>query len=299
MTTAPTPCARASEPRARRTGGPGQRGISLVEIMVAMAIGLVIVLIATTVYTQGVSNFSFRTGQSENLGNSRYALDTIEAAFTKAGYRRDPTQNMKFAFPANATAYKNGCQFAAGEAIKVPSAGVLCIRFQARDKDEKDCAGTAAGINSLAAYEAPPAPAIGAGMFVEKYFVATTSNEKSLVCLSGDQDKDTEAGTPVADRVSDVLFEYGVGKAPVDDDSMAERKVESYKTTVPAADEVVRSLRYSLLFSSTAGGLSSVAESSVCDRWAALGGAKANCDLAKGQLYQVASGSLMLRNLMP
>ena len=84
--------------------------------MVAMAIGLFIVLIATTVYTQGVSNFSFRTGQSENLGNSRYALDTIEAAFTKAGYRRDPTQNMKLAFPANATAYKNGCQFAAGEA---------------------------------------------------------------------------------------------------------------------------------------------------------------------------------------
>ncbi|HEU6455154.1 MAG TPA: hypothetical protein VN201_06785, partial [Roseateles sp.] len=153
---------------------------------------------------------------------------------------------------------------------------------------------------SLAAYEAPPAPAIGAGMFVEKYFVATTSNEKSLVCLSGNQDKDTEAGTPVADRVSGVIFEYGVGKAAVDDDSMAERKVESYTRAVPAAGNVVRALRYNLLFSSTVGGLSSAGESTVCDRWKQLSDtANTDCDTARGQLYQVASGSLMLRNLMP
>lgn len=263
--------------------------------MVAMAIGLVIVLIATTVYTQGVSNFSFRTGQSENLGNSRYALETLESAFTKAGYRRDPTQKMKLAFPATASAHANGCQFAAGEAIKVLSAGVLCIRFQARDKDEKDCAGTAAGINSLTAYEAPPAPAVGAGLFVEKYLV----RNGSLVCLSANEDKDTGLGTAVADGVRDVLFEYGVGKAPVDDDSLAERKIESYKTSNPAADEVIRSLRYSFLFSSTAGGLTGGMESTVCTRWTNLGGTAASCDTAKGQLYQVASGALTLRNLMP
>ena len=96
--------------------------------------------------------------------------------------------------------------------------------------------------------------------------------------------------------VSDILFEFGVGKVT---DSLAERRVESFKTTVPAASEAIRSLRYSILLASTAGGLSKDMGSSVCTRWTDLGGATASCDTSKGQLYQLASGSLTLRNLMP
>lgn len=275
-----------------RAQAAAERGITLVEIMVAMAIGLVIILIVTTIYIEGASNFGFRMGQSENMGNSRYALGALDEEFTKAGYRRDPTQSMDLAFPADASAYPNGCEFAVGEAINVPSAGELCIRFQARDNDEKDCGGTAAGIASLTAYEAPPSPAVGAGLFVEKYLL----KNGSLVCLSGNEDKDTAAGTAVADGVRDILFEFGVGKVT---DSLAERRVESFKTTVPAASEAIRSLRYSILLASTAGGLTKGMDSSVCTRWTDLGGATASCDTSKGQLYQLASGSLTLRNLMP
>ena len=61
-----------------------QAGLTLVELMVALAIGLFIVLIATTIYMQGLSSLGFRMGQSENLGNSRQALAALDAEFSKA-----------------------------------------------------------------------------------------------------------------------------------------------------------------------------------------------------------------------
>ncbi|MGJ7519260.1 prepilin-type N-terminal cleavage/methylation domain-containing protein [Variovorax sp. LT1P1] len=295
---APSRCSRGFDPMTR-TPGPvagrrigstraAQRGLSLVEVMVAMAIGLFIVLIATTLYVNGASNVGFRMGQSENLGNSRYALGALDNEFTKAGYRRDPTQPMDQAFPADATKLLNGCQFTVGQAAYVNADGHLCIRFQARDNTEKDCVGSAAGIGTLGAYQAPPAPALGAGLFVEKYWV----KDGALFCQAGNP----VAETQVAAGVRGILFEYGVGTGT---DSLAERRVESFKTTTPTANEAIRSLRYAVLLASTANGLTGGMESSVCTRWTELGGAAAACDTSKGKLYQLASGSLTLRNLMP
>lgn len=264
--------------------------MSLVEIMVAMAIGLFIVLIATTLYVSGASNVGFRMGQSENLGNGRYALGALENDFTKAGYRRDPTQSMDEAFPADAAKLSNECQFTVGQAIYVPTVGQLCIRFQARDKDEKDCAGSAAGIPTLTAYEGPPAPAIGAGLFVERYFLSGGS----LMCQSADPTLKT--AVPAADGVAGIVFEFGIGKLAA---SMAERRVESFKAAAPTSAEAIRSLRYAVLLASSAEGLTAGMESSVCTRWAQLGGDSTNCDTSKGRLYQIANGSLNLRNLMP
>jgi type IV pilus assembly protein PilW len=263
--------------------------MSLVEVMVAMAIGLFIVLIATTLYVNGASNVGFRMGQSENLGNSRYALGMLDNEFTKAGFRRDPTQPMDQAFPADAGALPNGCSFTVGEAIHLTD-GKLCIRFQARDDSEKDCAGSAAGIGTLKAYDAPPVPALGAGLFVEKYFL----RNGALVCQAGNVAQPEDA-TQVADGVRDILFEFGVGKVA---DSMAERRVESFKTTAPTSTEAIRSLRYAILLATSTkvtGGM----ESSVCTRWTQLGGASTSCESSNGELYQLANGSLNLRNLMP
>lgn len=295
---APSRCSRGFDPMTRthrqiagrRTGRAraAQRGLSLVEVMVAMAIGLFIVLIATTLYVNGASNVGFRMGQSENLGNSRYALGALDNEFTKAGYRRDPTQPMDQAFPADATALLNGCQFTVGQAARVTVDGHLCIRFQARDNTEKDCAGSTAGIGTLGAYVAPPAPALGAGLFVEKYWV----KDGALFCQAGNSAVETQ----VAAGVRGILFEYGVGTGT---DSLAERRVESFKTTTPTANEAIRSLRYAVLLASAAEGLTGGMESSVCTRWAELGGDATACDTSKGKLYQLASGSLTLRNLMP
>lgn len=278
---------RGSVLRSARTA---ERGLSLIELMVALAVGLIVILIAATIYVEGLRNFGFRTSQSENLGNSRYALGTLDNEFTKAGYRRDPTQAMDEAFPADASALPNGCKFAVGQAIYAIDASTLCIRYQARDNNEKDCAGSAAGIAGLGAYQAPPSPALGAGLFAEKYFL----KDGALVCQAGNQADESQQ--EVALGVRGVIFEFGVGKGS---DSFAERRVEQFKTGTLAADDVIRSLRYAVLLASMTEKVTGGMESSVCTRWTNAGGATATCDTSKGQLYQLASGSLTLRNLMP
>ncbi|MPN36535.1 hypothetical protein SDC9_184044 [bioreactor metagenome] len=212
----------------------------------------------------------------------------LDNELTKAGYRRDPTQEMEDAFPADAAANAvNGCQFGAGQAIYAPDVKSLCIRYQARDDTETDCGSTAA---ALGAANTPYAtPAAGTGLFVEKYSL----EEGSLVCQAGGAGAQA---IKVADGVSDVHFEFGVDTAA---DPGKGRHVDAFQTTVPTAGEVIRSLRYAILMASSIKNVTQGMTSTVCSRWQDAGGAQASCDTSKGQLYQLATGSLTLRNLMP
>ncbi|CAB5695014.1 Tfp pilus assembly protein PilW [Delftia tsuruhatensis] len=265
-----------------------QAGLTLVELMVALAIGLFIVLIATTIYMQGLSSLVFRVGQSENLGNSRQALAALDAEFSKAGYRRDPAQSLLDAFPADPVPYPNGCQFGQGQAFYAVDLQTICMRFQPRDTAETDCAGTPANLGGAGPYDAPspaPAPAVGAGMFVEKY----TIENSTLVC------KAVQQAVPLVDGVRAVHFEFGVDQQT---SPGAIRRVDAFLATLPEAKESVRSLRYAILLESS-GKVTQGMSSTVCDRWAALGGDTARCDANAGQLLQLATGTLSLRNLMP
>lgn len=288
MNTAPSRCARGFERGAARRAGrrPGTRGLGLVELMVAMAIGLFLVLVATTIYLQGLSSFNFRRGQSENLGNSRQAQEVLDAALSKAGYRRNPAQAMSEAFPADAAAQANGCRFAAGQALYAVDLKTLCLRYQARDAAETDCAGTAAALGGAAAYEAPPA---GTGLFSERYAL----DNGSLVCQAGSPTVQTIA---VADGVRDLRFDFGVDQQT---DPAAVRRVDQFTSNAPAAGETIRSLRYALLLVSSGQRLTQGMSSTVCSRWTELGGALASCDTRQGPLYQLIVGTLFLRNLMP
>lgn len=284
-TTAPTPSIQSFKAMSPRSEA-SQKGISLVEIMVAMAIGLFILLLISLVYIEGARNLSFRQGQSENLANSRYSLGSLESHFSKAGYRRDPTQSMEAAFPA-LTDNTTGCAFTRGEAITVVD-GSLCIRFQPRDANETDCAGnTDSGVASLAPYQAPTNPSVGAGVFVERFSIAN----QTLVCTA------QSTATPVALGVRDIHFEFGVGPEAA---PMALRNISSYSSAAPSAGETVRSLKYSILLAASAAKLTAGIQSSICTRWKITAGSdNSSCDAASGNLYQIASGALTLRNLMP
>lgn len=262
------------------------RGLTLVELMVALAIGLFLVLVATTIYIQGLSSFSFRMGQSENLGNSRQAQEVLDAALSKAGYRRNPTQALSDAFPADAAAQPNGCRFTEGQALYAVDLKTLCMRFQARDAAETDCAGAAASLASAGPYEAPAA---GTGMFSERYALA----DGALVCQAGSP---AAPAVPVADGVRDLRFDFGVDQQT---DPLSVRRVDKFTSSAPAAGETIRSLRYALLLASSGKRLTQGMSSTVCSRWADLGGALQSCDTSQGQLYQLAVGTLSLRNLMP
>jgi len=271
-----------------------QRGISLIEIMVAMAIGLFILLLVTVVYLTGGRNLNFRQGQGENLANSRYTLDTLSSQLAKTGYRRNPMELMAEAFPADNYL---GCDFKRREALKVLSDGSLCIRYQQRDVHERDCSGGDPGdISDLLPYEGRTEPAdlqgsARRGMYVEKYWVTP---EHQLVC--------NDSTNVVADGVQAIRFEFGVGPARAVEQKEKDehRRVDAYITTPPdPAKQAVRSLRYAVLLATANERVTGGIASDVCTRWTAAGGDGSLCDTSGGRLYQLAASALTLRNLMP
>ena len=51
-----------------------QSGISLIELMIAMALGLFLILGATQIYIDNKKSYAFQQSQSENQEGSRYSL---------------------------------------------------------------------------------------------------------------------------------------------------------------------------------------------------------------------------------
>lgn len=70
----------------KQNGLQVQSGMSLIETMVAMAIGMFLILGAVTVYTQGRASFQTTEGISRTQENMRFAFDVLEPDIRLAGY---------------------------------------------------------------------------------------------------------------------------------------------------------------------------------------------------------------------
>lgn len=266
-----------------------QRGLSMIELLVALALSSFLILGVTQIYVDNKKNYLFQQGQIGNLENGRYALMTFEEHIAKAGYRRRPDQDMKQAFPQGTfAAGAQSCTFDAGQAITVETVTVganvkvaaICLRYQPRDESEKDCAGgalsTAWSSTEIAAIENPytvPQNTSGSlGSVVER--IALTNGQ--LACN----------GELLVDGVEDMRLTFGVGPS-------TERTVDEY-VSLPARP--IRSVRYDLLMASTNSNLSDgMTSKPYCD-WNNI----SPCTPAPNNtLYQVVSSGITIRNLMP
>lgn len=116
-----------------------ERGLSLVELMIALALSSLLILGVTQVYLNNRTNYLFHQGQSENIQNGRFALLMLEQQLAKTGYRRSPDDTFEFAFPAET---KQNCAFDTGQTIYRVDDSTLCLRYQPQDDQENfDCAG--------------------------------------------------------------------------------------------------------------------------------------------------------------
>ncbi len=77
-----------------------QFGLSLIELMIALAISSLLILGITQVYIDNKRNYVFQQSQAGNLENSRFASLMINEYLGKAGYRRDPVILVEEAFPS-------------------------------------------------------------------------------------------------------------------------------------------------------------------------------------------------------
>ncbi|WP_448680300.1 PilW family protein [Pseudomonas nicosulfuronedens] len=251
----------------------GQRGVTLIELMIAMALSLFLILGVTQMFLDGQNRSRYFDGQAQNQDNARYAQQMLEGRLLKAGYRRLPSSRMTAAFPAQTS---NGCVFAAGQALVRVDANTICLRYQPRDTSDVDCTG--ASLGSKAGVNKPYSTYSPNNNVVEKL---TLSNGQ-LTCN----------GTTLVDSVVAVRFDFGV------DSSSDEfnRQVAQYVAT-PASGQTVRSLRYALLLASS-GSVSGGLAATTCQRWQDLYGSQV-CSDGDGPVRRIVSGTSMLRNLMP
>lgn len=248
-----------------------QSGLSLVELLIALALSSFLILGVTQMYIDNKRNYLFQQGQIGNLENGRYSLMVLENQLAKTGYRRRPEQSMEEAFPAgtfNAGALT--CAFDEGVAITKIDDNTICLRYHPRDAEERDCSGAALSAANLAVIDDPytlPAEAV-----VER--ITITGNQ--LICN----------GEPLVDGVGDVVFDFGVGDPAV-------REVSSY--TLNPADRI-RSIRYQFLMESEGSNLSDGMTNQAYCEWNNI----SPCTPAPDNtLYQIVSSGMTLRNLMP
>lgn len=117
-----------------------QHGLSMVELLIALAISSFLILGITQIYIDNKRNYIFQQNQSANQENSRFSLLLLEQELRKAGYRRVIQDSRELAFPSVSVA---GCgNFSAGEVAK-PTANAqgVCFRYQRASNTELDCHG--------------------------------------------------------------------------------------------------------------------------------------------------------------
>ncbi|TBU78778.1 PilW family protein [Phytopseudomonas daroniae] len=268
------------------TPSRNQRGLSLVELMVAMAISSFLILGITQIYLDNKRNYLYQQGQGENLENGRFALMLIGERLSKAGYRRNPSLGMDIAFPARTV---DGCAFTAGQAVVRVDDATLCLRYQPRDENETNCLGnTYSGTSDLSTpYDSDTTLSHfnSDDIMVEKIVL----EDGALKCNNQE----------LVSNIEDLYFDYGIN------DDLYALRVDSY-TANPDAGDIIRALRYSVLLAATPSNLTQGVDSKVCSNpnnddeigdWENLTGQPLDCEA--GRLYQMVSGSSTLRNLMP
>lgn len=124
-----------------------EAGLALVELMVAVALGMFLLLGVSQLFLDGKRHYLYQQARLANQENARLANLVIERVVTKAGYRAQPQDaSAEEAFPALPASA--GCPaFAAGQSIALAlsangrRAG-LCVRYQrGLEAQEADCTG--------------------------------------------------------------------------------------------------------------------------------------------------------------
>lgn len=270
-----------------------QRGLSMVELLVALAISSFLILGITQVYIDNKRSYVFQQSQAGNLENSRFAVLMLDELLSKAGYRRVPDQEMFDAFPAQ-DGLSAHCEAFPKEGvitnIKASGGQVgFCLRYQPAFDGELICDGNSA---TLAKEKPFIYPALNETIYVAIKFTphASDLNKGTLSCITKD------ASAELIDGVADMNVEFGSG--PVDQKRLNTgspfKKAESWTS----GDGAVRAVRYSLLVASRNNQRDS--DSNIFTQWLETASDADGLEaLDKKQIFQVVAGAQAIRNVMP
>ncbi|MEZ5581871.1 MAG: PilW family protein [Candidatus Competibacteraceae bacterium] len=188
-----------------------QRGVGLVEIMLALALGLLLTGGLINIFLANKQSYTFNQGLSRLQENSRFALEALTRDLQKADYRNMPT-DARFV-PQGSDTYHNfvdGCE-STDTSCDVDDDGsadtlygdVLRITYEGT----QDCLG-----NSTTAVGGDMPDGV-ASIVSNVYYL---DNQQQLMCLGNGNN----IAQPLADGVQDLQILYGEDS---DNDKMADR----------------------------------------------------------------------------
>ncbi|MDH1007971.1 prepilin-type N-terminal cleavage/methylation domain-containing protein [Pseudomonas nicosulfuronedens] len=137
-----------------------QKGLSLIELMVALALGTLVLFTVLQIYLSGSDHAAFNNAQQQNQSRARFILDLLQSQAGQAGYvawqRHATAQDAALfdfvldregPFPS-LTDSRTGCSFADGKVSAVDADGKgLCVRYQRSQRSDaqfhQDCSGGA------------------------------------------------------------------------------------------------------------------------------------------------------------
>ena len=274
-----------------------QRGLSMVELLIAMAISSVLIIGLTQVYIDHKRTYVFQQSQAMNLENSRFAVIVLDEILAKAGYRRDPRQSMAEAFAPVAALTQYCAPFAQGHAVtrlkQQGDAGQtgVCLRYQPAHDQETLCDGSEVSLSHNRAFT--PA-ALSDTVYIALVFTphSADAQQGSLSCI-------TQRGpVELLTGIADLRMEFGVGDAQ-------HKKLSASAPFKPAqhwtdADGPVRAVRYAVLAASRP--YQRDGESQVYAQWLAHANSSVQARLTaqdQRRIYQVSTGTQALRNMLP
>ena len=282
-----------------------QSGLSMVELLVALAISSFLILGVTQVYIDNKRSYSFQQSQTENLESGRYALLVLQQELTKAGYRRRPDEGTDTAFPA--VGDLAGCgAFSLGQAIKRTEFNSLCIRYEPRNHLERNCLSEL----PVTAADLEAAPYTSSNeIIIERLYFAKDDEDGEAGALMCTRVHTNRAGVVLSGReaqsgelvsgLADLRYEFGTGTAA---DPRAINQYTSASTTLP-----ILAVRHTALMRSAGARLrDSIDATTALTTWQDMVEVEDDDEVLaalkaddSGQLYQISQSNVMLRNLMP
>lgn len=245
-----------------------QRGLSIVELLIALAISSFLILGITQIYIDNKRNYNFQQSQAGLQENQRFLVMILDGYLNRAGYQRSPTQLREVAFPA--TGATTDCEAFATGASLVPTndGNGICIRYYPFSSNELDCTGaTPSAFNDSEAYSEEGDP-----ILMVLRHVPSDDLNGSLQC-----------------KVDSRTAELVTGLA-------------DFRLAFNTTGGVITQVRYAALTASEKTGIRSSDESIALDGWKLGANATATARLDDGdenQLFQMTTNTVAMRNLTP
>src|SRR5690606_9491010 len=118
-----------------------QHGLSIVELLIALAISSFLILGITQIYIDNKQNYRFQQSQAELQENQRFLSMVLDGYLNRAGYQRSPIELPESVFE-EASAGGDCPLFPKAAGVVATNDGQgLCIRYYPVSSNELDCTG--------------------------------------------------------------------------------------------------------------------------------------------------------------